>query len=137
MQLVKRHYSKNSTRTTLFTTPAPLRPHPDQVDRINKLPDRVKPHYCTEVMRQCTKKGLTENPQSFGPNAVGAKMGVQAAVCKKLGSSSLFSTDFVRKLCHRSLPTSSFPNDSEFLLVTAETRIIVDAARLVYRWREG
>lgn len=28
------------------------------------------PYYCTDVMRQCIKKGLTDSPQSFGAQAV-------------------------------------------------------------------
>ncbi|CAM9468370.1 unnamed protein product [Scytosiphon promiscuus] len=41
-----------------------------EVDQINELPFAMKPYYCTEVMRQCMKKGLTEDPQKFGQNAV-------------------------------------------------------------------
>lgn len=41
-----------------------------QVERIKRLPYPVMPYYCTKVMRQCIKKGLTTHPQSFGENAV-------------------------------------------------------------------
>lgn len=41
-----------------------------QVERMNELPPSIMPYYCTEVIRQCIKKGLTEKPQSWGANAV-------------------------------------------------------------------
>lgn len=31
---------------------------------------QAKPYYCTDVIRQCIKRGLTESPQSFGVQAV-------------------------------------------------------------------
>eukprot|EP00752_Nemacystus_decipiens_P011975 g10615.t1 len=41
-----------------------------EVERMNNLSMPVVPYYCTDVIRQCIKKGLTDNPQSFGVNAV-------------------------------------------------------------------
>lgn len=47
---------------------------------------QVVPYYCTDVIRQCIKKGLTENPQTFGVQAVArgidipvSQLGVQFA----------------------------------------------------------
>lgn len=37
---------------------------------MNDLSMPVMPYYCTDVIRQCIKKGLTENPQKFGVQAV-------------------------------------------------------------------
>lgn len=37
---------------------------------MNNLSMHVVPYYCTDVIRQCIKKGLTDHPQSFGVNAV-------------------------------------------------------------------
>lgn len=36
----------------------------------------IMPYYCTDVMRQCIKKGLAENPQSFGVQAVARGMDI-------------------------------------------------------------
>ncbi|CBN74200.1 conserved unknown protein [Ectocarpus siliculosus] len=41
-----------------------------EVELINNLPPLVMPYYCTEVMRQCIKKGLADSPQAFGTQAV-------------------------------------------------------------------
>lgn len=30
----------------------------------------VVPYYCTDVIRQCIKRGLTEHPQAYGAQAV-------------------------------------------------------------------
>ena len=37
---------------------------------MNRLSLMVMPYYCTDVMRQCIKKGLTEHPQTYGVEAV-------------------------------------------------------------------
>lgn len=34
------------------------------------MPPAVIPYYCTDVIRQCIKKGLTEHPQMHGVQAV-------------------------------------------------------------------
>lgn len=37
---------------------------------MNRLPPRVMPCYCVDVMRQCIKKGLTDSPQQYAVQAV-------------------------------------------------------------------
>ncbi|CAM9691896.1 unnamed protein product, partial [Laminaria digitata] len=43
---------------------------PAEVEVMNRLSVMVMPYYCTDVMRQCIQKGLTEHPQKHGNQAV-------------------------------------------------------------------
>ncbi|CAM9274481.1 unnamed protein product [Ascophyllum nodosum] len=43
---------------------------PAEVTRMECLPLQAKPYYCTDVIRQCIKRGLTEHPQTYGAQAV-------------------------------------------------------------------
>lgn len=52
------------------SAPPPPLPERKQVERMNNLSMPVMPYYCTDVIRQCIKKGLTDHPQKFGAQAV-------------------------------------------------------------------
>lgn len=54
---------------TSFTVHFPL-PYMHKVVRMEGLSMETQPYYCTDAIRQCIKKGLTESPQSFGIQAV-------------------------------------------------------------------
>ncbi|CAN0060947.1 unnamed protein product [Pylaiella littoralis] len=47
-----------------------------EVEHINGLAMPVMPYYCTDVIRQCIKKGLTESPQTFGAQSVARGMDI-------------------------------------------------------------
>lgn len=50
---------------------------------MNRLPAPLRPYYCTAVIRQCIKGGLSRHPQSFGQQAVARGMDIPVS---QLGS---------------------------------------------------
>lgn len=46
---------------------------------MNRLAAPLRPYYCTGVIRQCVKEGLSKHPQGFGQQAVARGMDIPVA----------------------------------------------------------
>lgn len=46
---------------------------------MNLMAGPIMPYYCTDVIRQCIKKGLTDKPQTFGAQAVARGIDIPVA----------------------------------------------------------